>query len=226
MDEETPKVLLSRKQTQRVLRQVSIGIGALLLAAVDEWDCQVQRHSAHLRTELHALVRGTMIAAIASAGTATWLGTPRMHPPRHVVIAPFTWTAVSTGTAYLAFHHNETQPVNVRRTAFCNQDSQTLDLRGDPTHCELTWEYDRLQTRITHIWISVPGADWEPIEVSMAKAQAQYATWRKREMKWLPGTGGVLQGVGATPLPTRPQDDDLRTGISVKPRHGDVAEDA
>ncbi len=227
MDENsTPKTLMSRKEARRVLRQLSIGVGALLLAAVDEWNTQCEPHSGHLRTELNALIRGTCIAGMAAAGTAVWIGTPKMHPPRHEVINRYVWPAVINGTAYLAIHHNETQPTNVRRLAFCRQDSDTLELPGDPTHCELTWDYDPMQTHITHIWISAPGVKWEPIEVPMAKVQAQYETWRKRGMRWLPRTGAAAAGAAAQPLPVRPQDSDLRTGIAVKPRDDEDARDA
>ncbi|GAC51054.1 MULTISPECIES: hypothetical protein [Gordonia] len=209
-----------------MLRQVSIGVGALLLAAVDQWNTQCEGHSAHFRTQLDALIRGTSIAGMAAAGTAAWIGTPKKHPPRHIAVDPYVWPGVANGKAYLAIHHNETQPTNVRRAAFCKQDSETLDLVGDPTHCELTWDYDPMQTHITHIWISAPGVDWPPIEVPMDKAQAQYQTWRKRRMKWLPGTGAGQQGAATYPLPAQQQADDLRTGIAVKPRDDGDAQDA
>ena len=74
-----------------------------------------------------------------------------------------------------------------RRTAFFTQDSATLGLIGDPTHCELTWDYDIVtDTHIRRIWVSA-GRRLGPLRGSDGQKQAQYATWRKRDMKWLPG---------------------------------------
>jgi hypothetical protein len=41
---------VSRKEAARLLRQVTVGVGAILLAAVDDWNAMAQRHCAHLRT--------------------------------------------------------------------------------------------------------------------------------------------------------------------------------
>lgn len=88
----------------------------------------------------------------------------------------------------MAIHHNEMEPTNARRTAFCNQDSETLGLIGDPTHCEITWEYDQLtDLNIKRIWVSAPGVDWNRFEIPMGRVQGQLTRWRKRKMKWLPG---------------------------------------
>ena len=118
-----------------------------------------------------------------------WLSTRGMHPPGHTVVKPYRWPEInSRGKTHMMIHHNEMEPTTPRRTAFFTQDSATLGLIGDPTHCELTWDYDIVtDTHIRRIWVSAPGVDWDRFEVPMAKVQAQYATWRKRDMKWLPG---------------------------------------
>ena len=43
--------------------------GAMLLAAVDDWNALSARHSAHLRTVMQGLGRGTYVAAAVAAGT-------------------------------------------------------------------------------------------------------------------------------------------------------------
>ncbi|WP_225037969.1 hypothetical protein [Mycobacterium canetti] len=133
---------VSRKEAARLLRQVTTGVGALLLAAVDDWNALSERHAAHLRTEMRGLARGYYVAATTAACTGVWLSTHGMHPPGHLVSKPHRWPVISShGKTYMAIHHNETEPTNPTRTAFCNQDSETLGLVGDPTHCELTWDY-------------------------------------------------------------------------------------
>lgn len=207
---------VSRKEASRLLRQVTVGLGALLLAAVDDWNAQAERHPAHLRTEMHALGRGYFVASTTAACTGVWLSTPGMHPPGHVVMRPHRWPEIaSCGKTYMLIHHNEAEPTNQRRTAFCRQDSETLGLIGDPTHCELTWDYDQLtDSHVVRIWVSAPSVDWDRFEVPMSKVQAQLASWRKRNMKWLPRTFST--GVpSAAALPER--DDHLQPGIDVKP---------
>lgn len=209
---------VSRKEAARVLRQVTTGIGALLLAAVDDWNALSQRHSAHLRTTMHPLGRGYYVAATTAACTDVWLSTHGKHPPGHAVSKPHRWPAISShGKTYLAVHHNEMEPTNPRRTAFCNQDSETLGLVGDPTHCEITWEYDHLtDLNIKRIWVSAPGMAWERFEVSMARVQAQLQSWRKRKMKWLPGA--LPTDVDAVaPLSLRDEQQRLQPGIDVQP---------
>lgn len=208
---------VSRKQAERLLRQISTGVGALLLAAVDDWNALSERHAAHLRTELHALGRGSYVAAITAASTDVWLNTHGMHPPGHLVSKPHRWPTISSyGKTYLAIHHNEAEPTNPRRAAFCNQDSETLGLVGDPTHCELTWEYDHTDSYVRRIWVKAPNVDWDRFEVPMARVQAQLASWRKRKIRWLPGTLLSAASV-ATELPTRDEPQRLQPGIDIKP---------
>ncbi|MBB4853943.1 hypothetical protein HNP40_001323 [Mycobacteroides chelonae] len=216
---------VSRKEASRLLGQLTVGLGALLLASVDDWNAQAERHPAHLRTEMHALGRGYYVAATAAACTGVWLSTQGMHPPGHVVVHPHRWPEIaSRGKTYMLIHHNEAEPTNHRRTAFCRQDSETLGLIGDPTHCELTWDYDQLtDSHIVRIWVSAPSVDWDRFEVPLAKVQAQLASWRKRNMKWLPGTFSST-APSAAPLPERHEQ--LQPGIDVKPpRHSADAED-
>ncbi|MFF0710249.1 hypothetical protein [Gordonia sputi] len=185
-----PGTPVTRKQARRLLRQVTIGVGAMLLSAVDDWNALSERHSAHLRTVLRPLGRGTYVAAMTAAGTEVWLGAGGKHPPGHMVCkAGAAWPAVSSRSAmYMEIHHNEALPINDRRTAFCTQDSAAMGLIGDPTHCELTWEYDVMtESYVKHIWVSAPGVDWDRYEVPMGKVQALYSTWSKRGMPWLPG---------------------------------------
>lgn len=217
---------VSRKEAARVLRQVTTGIAAILLAAVDDWNALAQRHPAHLRTILQMLGRGGYVAAVTAAGTDVWLSTPGKHPPSHIVSKPHRWPMISSHSkTYMAIHHNETEPTNPRRKAFCTQDSETLrlidsatkSLVGDPTHCEITWEYHPVTDLNVHrIWVSAPGLAWDRFEVPMARAQAQLAAWRKREMKWLPGALPV--DVNAVPsLPIRDDRDLLQPAIDVQP---------
>lgn len=207
---------VSRKEATRLLRQVTTGVGALLLAAVDDWNALAERHPAHLRTTMHGLGRGSYVAAVTASCTEVWLTTHGMHPPGHLVAKPHQWPVISShGKTYMAIHHNETAPTNPTRTAFCNQDSATLGLVGDPTHCEITWDYDpRTDAHIRRMWVSAPSVAWDRFEIPMAKAQAQLASWRKRKMKWLPGE--LPTDVHAVaPLPAR--DEQLRPSIEVQP---------
>lgn len=170
-DSEPRDRAVSRKEATRLLRQVTTGVGALLLAAVDDWNALSERHAAHLRTELHGLLRGSHVAALTAASTAVWLSTQGMHPPGHIVSKPHRWPMISShGKTYMAIHHYEMEPTNARRTAFCNQDSETLrlidaetsGLIGNPTHCELTWDYDPYtDAHIRRIWVSAPSVDWD-----------------------------------------------------------------
>ena len=43
----TPDRPVSRKEARRLLNQVAVGVGAMLLAAVDDWNALSARHSAH-----------------------------------------------------------------------------------------------------------------------------------------------------------------------------------
>jgi hypothetical protein len=201
-----------------LLRQVTVGVGALLLAAVDDWNALSQRHSAHLRTTMNLLGRGSYVAAVTAACTDVWLNTRGMHPPGHLVTKPYRWPAISShGKTYMAIHHNEMEPTNPRRTAFCNQDSETLGLIGDPTHCELTWDYaPPTDSYVRAIWVSAPAVRWDGFEVPMVKAQAQLESWRKRAMKWLPGALPT-DAEAATPLPIRDEQQRLQPGIEVQP---------
>lgn len=217
---------VSRKEASRLLRQVTIGVGALLLAAVDDWNALAQRHAAHLRTVMHPLGRGAYVAATTAACTDVWLNTHGKHPPGHVVSKPHRWPMISShGKTYMAIHHNEMEPTNARRTAFCNQDSETLrlidsetsGLIGNPTHCEITWEYDQLtDLHIRMIWVSAPRVDWDRFEVPMVRVQAQLGSWRKRGMKWLPGALPI-DVHAAAPLPPREEKERLQPGIDVQP---------
>lgn len=210
---------VSRKEASRLLRQVTVGVGAILLDAVDDWNAMAEGRPAHLRTEMHGLGRGYYVAATTAAGALVWLGTHGKHPPRHVVSKPYRWPMISShGKTYMAVHHNEALPTNPTRTAFCNQDSATLGLIGDPTHCELTWDYDpRTDTHVQRIWVSAPGVEWDRFEVPMADVQAQLASWRKRNMKWLPGTLSATAGDDVAGLPPRDRDEPLKPGIEVRP---------
>jgi hypothetical protein len=209
---------VSRKEAARLLRQVTIGVGAILLAAVDDWNALAERHCAHLRTAIQPLGRGAYVAAVAAAGTEVWLSTHGMHPPDHLVSKPYRWPMISSRSkTYMAIHHNEAEPTNPVRTAFCNQDSATLGLVGDPTHCELTWDYDfYTDTHVRKIWVSAPGVDWDRFEVPMGKVQAQLVSWRKRGMKWLPGTSATAVRDVAS-LPARDTDERLKPGIEIRP---------
>ncbi|MGA9677089.1 MAG: hypothetical protein WBR28_18200 [Mycobacterium sp.] len=217
---------VSRKEATRLLRQVTIGVGALLLAAVDDWNALSQRHSAHLRTTMHSLGRGAYVAAVTAACTEVWLTTHGMHPPSHIVSKPHRWPMISShGKAYTAIHHNEMEPTNARRIAFCSQDSETLrlidsetsGLIGNPTHCEITWEYDQLtDSHIKRICVSAPSVDWDGFEVPMARVQAQLGSWRKRKMKWLPGELPTDTAAVAL-LPARDDQERLQPGIEVQP---------
>lgn len=228
MDDPEPlAVPLTRKQARRMLGQVSVGVGAMLLSAVDHWNTLSELNSAHLRTVLQVLGRGSYVAALTAAGTEVWLSTHGVHPPGHTVCKQQSvWPAVAAlGKAYMEIHHNEAQPTNERRQAFCAQDSGALGLPGNPTHCELTWEYDlRTDKYVKHIWVSAPKVDWERFEVPMAAVQAQYATWSKRNMVWLPGALPVAADVAAEAFPAR--DGAVRPDIVVRPRPGEQTGDA
>lgn len=227
---------VSRKEAARLLRQVTIGVGALVLAAVDDWNALSQRHFAHLRTTMHQLGRGSYVATVTAASADVWLSTHGMHPPGHIVSKPHRWPMISShGKTYMAIHHNEMEPTNTRRTAFCNQDSETLrlidsetsGLINNPTHCEITWEYDHLtDSHIKRIWVSAPGVDWDRFEVPMARVQAQLTAWRKRSMRWLPGQLPA-GAAAAVPLPARDEQERLTPGIDVAPpRRSDDTRDA
>ena len=218
---------VSRKEAQRILRPVTIGIGALLLAAVDHWNTLTAGQPAHLRTVLQPLLRGSHVAAFVSAGTNVWLSTQGMHPPGHLVKRPYQWSEVSShGRTYLAIHHKEMEGTNTRRKAFIKQDSQTLQLVGDPTHCELTWDYDAAtDSHVRRIWVSAPGVQWERFEVPMDRVQERYASWRKRDVRWLPGRLPADDLVGTEDL-VRDEQDRRRTDIKTRrPRRDDVIED-
>lgn len=219
---------VSRKEAQRLLRPVTIGVGAMLLAAVDHWNVLSEAQPAHLRTVLQTLLRGSHVAALVSAGTNVWLSAHGMHPPGHIVAKPFQWSEVSShGKTYLAIHHSEMEATNPRRKAFMAQDSGTLRLVGDPTHCELTWDYDaRTDSHVRNIWVSAPGVDWERFEVPMARVQEQYAAWRKRDVKWLPGRLPI-EAPAAASLPVRDEQDRPRTNITTRrPRPNEKTRDA
>lgn len=213
--------LASRKDVRALLRQVSTGSAALLLAAVDDWNAVVERHSAALRTAIHPLLRGSFVAATTASSVAVWLNTPGMHPPGHLVIRPYQWPAVSSrGETHLVIHHNQVEPTNPRRTAFVNQEPATLGLVGDPTLCELTWEYDAVtDSYVKAIWVSAPGVGWDPIEVPMARAQAQLSAWRKRRVRWLPGTD-LPTAAAVESLPARDGAERVRPDVDVRPRPG------
>lgn len=220
--------VISRKEAKRLLRQITVGAGAALLAAVDDWNVLAERHSARLRTAMHPLGRGSYVAATTAACVDVWLNTHGMHPPRHLAIKPCGWPAVSShGKTYLAIHHNEVQPSNPRRTAFCNQDATTLGLVGEPTLCELTWDYGGpTGSYVTRIWMSAPGVDWDPIEIPMARVQAQLVAWRKRGMKWLPGTMASATTAATDSLAPRSADQRLRPDIEVPERPGEGTREA
>lgn len=226
-DGAASRPVVSRKQARRLLGQVTIGVGAMLLSAVDDWNALSERHSAPLRTMLRPLGRGTYVAAMTAAGTEVWLRAKDKHPPGHMVCKPGTtaWPAVSSRSAtYMEIHHDEAMPINDRRTAFCTQDSATLGLVGDPTHCELTWDYDVLtEAYVTHIWVSAPGVDWERYEVPMARVQAQYATWSKRRMPWMPGLLPADVAAQAVPITLGTQAFSEPT-VSVRRRRDDTGE--
>ena len=229
MDQPTaPEGPVSRKEARRLLKQVTVGVGAMLLAAVDDWNALSARHSAHLRTVMQGLGRGAYVAAAVAAGNDVWLSTHGMHPPGHTVVKPYRWPEISSrGKTHMMIHHNEMEPTTPRRTAFFTQDSATLGLVGDPTHCELTWDYDIVtDTHIRRIWVSAPGVDWDRFEVPMAKVQVQYATWRNRDMKWLPGALPT-DTAAAEPMPSREPQEDLRPDIQVRrPRRPEEPRDA
>ncbi|MGW0455817.1 hypothetical protein [Gordonia sputi] len=228
MDDLNPlQGTVSRKEAQRILRPVTIGIGALLLAAVDHWNTLMAEQPAHLQTMLQPLLRGSHVAAFVSAGTNVWLSTQGMHPPGHLVKRPYQWSEVSShGRTYLAIHHKEMDGTNTRRKAFIKQDSQTLQLVGDPTHCELTWDYDvATDSHVRRIWVSAPGVQWERFEVPMDRVQERYASWRKRDVRWLPGRLTADDLVGTEDL-VRDEQDRRRTDIKTRrPRRDDVIED-
>lgn len=228
MDDLNPlQGTVSRKEAQRILRPVTIGVGALLLAAVDHWNALTAGQPAHLRTVLQPLLRGSHVAAFVSAGTNVWLSTQGMHPPGHLVKRPYQWSEVSShGRTYLAIHHKEMEGTNTRRKAFIKQDSQTLQLVGDPTHCELTWDYDAAtDSHVRRIWVSAPGVQWERFEVPMDQVQQRYAAWRKRDVRWLPGRLPADDLVGTEDL-VRDEQHRRRTDIKTRrPRRDNGLED-
>ncbi|CAM3302625.1 hypothetical protein AXK57_18005 [Tsukamurella pulmonis] len=224
---------VSRKEAQRILRPVTIGVGALLLAAVDHWNTLTAGQPAHLRTVLQPLLRGSHVAAFVSAGTNVWLSTQGMHPPGHLVKRPYQWSEVSShGRTYLAIHHKEMEGTNTRRKAFIKQDSQTLQLVGDPTHCELTWDYDAAtDSHVRRIWVSAPGVQWERFEIPMDQVQQRYAAWRKRDVRWLPGrlpAASIADAAIADDvvIDVRDEQQRRRTDITTRrPRRADGLED-
>lgn len=187
------KTFVTRRETKRVMRELYVGIGALLLASVDEWDQYAANFNAAMRTALTPLARGQHIAATLAASIDVWLGTPGKHPPRHVATKPFAWPEVNCrGILHLIAHHEEMEPTNDRRSAYRRQDTEFLLFEGDPTLCELTWDYDQLtDSKVTHIWVSAPldeGCVWPKFEVPMAAARTQYEKWAKRGVRWMPPT--------------------------------------
>ncbi|WP_244881048.1 hypothetical protein [Tsukamurella pseudospumae] len=97
---------------------------------------------------------------------------------------------------------------------------------GDPTHCELTWDYDAAtDSHVRRIWVSAPGVQWERFEVPMDRVQERYASWRKRDVRWLPGRLPADDLVGTEDL-VRDEQDRRRTDIKTRrPRRDDVIED-
>ena len=45
---------------------MTIRVGAILLAAVDDWNLLAERNDAHLRTVLQVLRRGSYVAAVTA----------------------------------------------------------------------------------------------------------------------------------------------------------------
>ena len=77
-----------------------------------------------------------------------------------------------------------------------HQDSGTLGLVGNPTHCELTWEYTICgPTSMSSIWVSAPGVDWERFSAD-GRSWAQYATWRKPQHALADRRSGNRSGGG------------------------------
>ncbi|WP_149370471.1 hypothetical protein [Mycolicibacterium sp. P9-64] len=185
------KAFVTRRDARNMMRQLSVGIGALLLASVDEWDVYAAGHNAHMRTALTPLARGHHIAATLAASIDVWMSTPGKHPPRHLARKPYAWPEVNCrGKLNLVAHHEEMEPTNDRRSAYRRQDTEFLLFDDDLTLCELTWDYDQLtESAVTHIWVSAPldeGHVWPPFEVSMAAARAQYEKWVRRGVRWMP----------------------------------------
>ncbi|TDH48188.1 hypothetical protein E2F47_24725 [Mycobacterium eburneum] len=115
----TGKAFVTRREAKRVMRQLYVGIGALLLAAVDEWDSYVESHNAPMRTALTPLARGYHIASTLAASIDVWLSTPGKHPRRHVARKPYAWPEVNCrGRLNLIVHHEEMEPTNDRRSAY------------------------------------------------------------------------------------------------------------
>jgi hypothetical protein len=202
------KTFVTRREAKSGMRQLYVGIGALLLASVDEWNSYAASHNAPMRTALTSLARGYHIAATLAASIDVWMGTPGKHPPRHIARKPFAWPEVNCRSKLnLMAHHEEMEPTNDRRSAYRRQDTEFLLFDDDPTLCELTWEYDRLTgTTVTHIWISAPldeGYVWPPFEVPMAAAQTQYENWAKRGVRWMPMSApAATPTVVVAPAPT------------------------
>ncbi|WP_418003520.1 hypothetical protein ACNO8X_27195 [Mycobacterium sp. PDNC021] len=204
------KTFVSRHDAKNMMRQLYVGIGALLLASVDEWDLYVAGHNAHMRTALTPLARGYHIAATLAASIDVWMSTPGKHPPRHLARKPYAWPEVTCrGKLNLIAHHEEMEPTNDRRSAYRRQDAEFLLFDDDPTLCELTWDYDQLtESKVTHIWVSAPldeGYVWPRFEVPMAAARLQYDKWVKRAVSWMPITTPPAAPVIATPTQSGPR---------------------
>lgn len=214
------KSLISCREARRVTRQLGIGIGALLLAAVDDWNRYVAGYNAPMRTALTPLARGTHIAAMLAASIDVWLDTPNMHPPRHLAYKPFRWPEISCGSkVYMVVHHNEMEPSNSRRTAFRRQDTDFLLIEHNPTLCELTWDYDLLtDSKVTRIRISAPLPStqvWFEFEVPLKAAQSQYDKWAKRSVRWLPAASPL--GTASPPMAI-PETEHPLPDISIPPK--------
>ena len=132
------------------------------------------------------------------------------------------WPAVaSRSKTYLEIHHNQAQPTNDRRQAFCTQDSGTLGLVGNRrTAADLGIRSADRQVCQAHLGERARRGLGSDSKCRWPRCRAQYATWRKRNMPWLTGDL-VIDPAVATGLPAR-DGQQLRPGIGVQPRRDET----
>lgn len=188
----------SRSEAKRLLRQVGVGYGAILLSCVDKWEEDAARLPAQIRTLSTPLTKGHAISGLLAACGSAWLGTPHMHPPGVLTsVEPSSgWPEVSVQSrAHLQIHHQPARPTGPRKKAFVGQFPIDMGLPESTLLCELLWTYDsHTQSRIIDISFNVPGSLWEPIRVPLEKAARLYLRWSRRNVPWLPVCAEALSG--------------------------------
>jgi hypothetical protein len=213
---------LSRRSTERMLRQLGVGYGALLLSCVDEWEQYAAGLPAAIRTRYTPLAKGHHISGLLAACGADWLSTPGMHPPGIVsTVEPASrWPEVNVHSqALLQIHHQPAQPTGPRKKAFVAQLPLDMGLPETTLLCELIWSFDHwTQTRVVQISFNVPASGWQEIDVRLDEAARQYLSWSRREVPWLPTRAGGASGKSLV-VPQRLAGVQLPlTHITVRPR--------